>query len=181
MMKPSGLRAAALMLFAAAAPNASATPGQSEALRALNRDVWEPFVRGVNTFDNAAYLGVRSRDFVMVQQGKPHFLDHDFYAEDSAKVMRELKESGTKLALEVRFEERMSDGAYGSERGLVRTTVIDAANVSRTIYSRFHSISRLEGGHWRVLTEYRTAAGKDPANAFAVAHRMSDVDAAMKR
>jgi hypothetical protein len=179
-MKPSTLRAMALMLFAAAVSSASATPAQSEALRALNRDVWEPFVRGVSTFDDAAYLGVRSRDFVMVQQGKPHFLDHDFYTEDSVKVMRELKDAGTRLALEVRFEERMTDGEYSSERGLVRTTVTDAANVSRTSHSRFHSIARLEGGHWRVLTEYRSAAGKDAATAFASAHPMGDVDAAMK-
>ena len=179
MMK-TVLRAAALMVFATGVSSASATPAQSDALHALNRDVWEPFVRGVNTFDDAAYLGVRSRDFVMVQQGRPHFMDHDFYTEDSVKVMRELKESGTRLALEVRFEERMTDGEYSSERGLVRTTVTDAKNVSRTSHSRFHSIARLEDGHWRILTEYRTAAGKDAATAFASAHPMADVDAAMK-
>jgi hypothetical protein len=179
-MRFSILFTTALMISTASVPDACASPEQAKALQAVNRDVWEPFVRGVAAFDDATYLAVRSREFVMVQQAKPHFLDHDFYAEDSVNVMRQLKDAGTKLALEVRFEERMTDGKYSSERGLVRTTMTEAGKEPRSFHSRFHSISRLEGGHWRVLTEYRSAAGARAAEAFDSAYPMAAVDAALK-
>ena len=93
--------AACAVSLLAGLSSAHATPARVEALQQVNRDIWEPFTRGVATFDDPAWLGVRSRDFVMVQQGKPHFLGHDFYVEDSTRVMRELKQAGTRLALEL--------------------------------------------------------------------------------
>lgn len=171
--------ACALSLFAVFAP-AHATPMQAEALRQVNRDIWEPFARGVAAFDDPTWLGVRSRDFVMVQQGKPHFLGHDFYVEDSTKVMRELKQAGTRLALELRFEERMTDGRHSSERGLIRTIMTEAGKPARSFFSRFHAISRLEDGRWRVLTEYRTPAGPAAEQAFSAAFPVDAVDAALR-
>jgi hypothetical protein len=173
------LATCALLVIPSFTP-AHATPEQVHALQQVNRDVWEPFARGVGSFDEAAWAGVRSRDFVMVQQGKPHFLDHDFYIEDSSKVMRELKQAGTRLALELRFEERMTDGRHSSERGLVRTTMTEAGKAARTFYSRFHAISRLEDGRWRVLTDYRTPAGPDAEATFAAAFPVGSVAAALK-
>lgn len=166
--------------FLVAMSAAHATPAQVQALQQVNRDIWGPFVRGVGSFDDATWLGVRSKDFVMVQQGKPHFLGHDFYVEDSTRVMRELKQAGTRLALEVRFDERMTDGRYGSERGLIRTTISESGKEARTIFSRFHAILRLEDGRWRVLTEYRTPAGPGAEQAFSAAHGVDAAAAALK-
>lgn len=179
-MTPRIFLATCAVLVTLAFASAHATPTQVQALQQVNRDVWEPFVRGIGGFDEAAWAGVRSRDFVMVQQGKPHFLDHDFYIEDSSKVMRELKQAGTRLAFELRFEERMTDGRYSSERGLVRTTMTEAGKEARTFYSRFHAISRLEDGRWRVLTEYRTPAGPDADAKFAAAFPVDSVAAALR-
>ena len=63
--------AACAVSLLAGLSSAHATPARVEALQQVNRDIWEPFTRGVATFDDPAWLGVRSRDFVMVQQGKP--------------------------------------------------------------------------------------------------------------
>lgn len=172
--------AACAVSLLAGLSSAHATPARVEALQQVNRDIWEPFTRGVATFDDPAWLGVRSRDFVMVQQGKPHFLGHDFYVEDSTRVMRELKQAGTRLALELRFEERMTDGSHASERGIIRTMMTEAGKAPRTFFSRFHAISRIEGGHWRVLTEYRTPAGADAEEKFAAAFPMESVTAALR-
>ncbi|MGN6519627.1 MAG: hypothetical protein ACTHK2_09420 [Dokdonella sp.] len=91
-----------------------------------------------------------------------------------------MQKAGTRLAVEVRFVERMTDGHHSSERGLVRTTMTEAGKDARTRYSRFHAISRLEAGRWRVLTEYRTPAGSDAAEAFAAAFPVDNVAAALK-
>ncbi len=168
------------MSLMAAPSSAHATPAQVEALQKVNRDIWEPFARGIGNFDDATWLGVRSRDFVLVQRSKPHFLDHDFYVEDSTKVMRDLKQAGTQLALELRFEERMTDGRYSSERGLIRTTMTEAGKEARTFFSRFHAISRIEDGRWRVLTEYRTSVGSEGEKEFAAAFPVQSIAAALK-
>lgn len=94
-------------------------------------------MRGVGACDEAVWAGVRSRAFVRVQQGRPHLLDHAFYIEDSAKVMRALKQAGTRLAPELRFKERMTDGRRSSERGHVRTTMTEAVKASRTFCGPF--------------------------------------------
>lgn len=179
-MTPRRLFATCAWLLVLPFVHAHATPAQVQALQQVNRDIWEPFARGVGQFDEAAWSGVRSRDFVLVQQGKPHFLDHDFYFEDSAKVMRELRQAGTRLALELRFEERMTDGEHSSERGLVRTTMTEAGKPPRTFYSRFHAISRVEDNRWRVLTEYRTPAGPDAEKAWSAAFPMESAAAALR-
>lgn len=179
-MTPRKLLIACALLAATIFAPVHATPAQLQALQQVNRDIWEPFARGIGNFDEKAWSGVRSQEFVLVQVAKPHFLDHSFYIEDSTKVMRDLQQAGTRLAVEVRFEERMTDGRHSSERGLVRTTLAEADKDARTLYSRFHAISRLEGGRWRVLTEYRTPAGPDAAQAFAAAFPADDVAAALK-
>lgn len=152
---------------------------RAQSLRQLEQQVWAPFSRGVNSYDDAAYLGTRSRDYVMVDSGPGAFLDHDFYAEDSARAMRGLREAGVRLQLEIRFEQRLADGEYASERGVMRTRRIDADGRERTSHSRFHAISRREDGRWRVLTEYRWSV--DPASdaaAFEAATPMAAADAA---
>lgn len=150
--------------LAHAAPEEAAKQ-RAESLRQLERQVWAPFARGVNTYDDAAYLGTRSRDYVMVDSGPGAFLDYNFYAEDSTRAMRSLREAGVRLQLEIRFEQRLADGEYASERGVMRTRRTDADGRERTSHSRFHAISRREQGRWRVLTEYRWNV--DPASDAA--------------
>lgn len=164
--------------FAQAPVDPEAGARRVQALEQINRDVWEPFVRGVGAFDDATYLATRSRDFLMVQARPAGFFDRGFYAEDSAQAMRGLKEAGSRLQLEVRFDERISDGEYASERGIVRTILTDVAGKARTMYSRFHAILRKEDGHWRVLTEYRWTVGRDAdAAAYEAARPQGDVEA----
>lgn len=156
--------------LAHARPDGAVQP-REHALCQLEQQVWGPFAHGVNSFDDAAYLGTRSRDFVMVESGSGTFLDHDFYAEDSSRAMRGLREAGARLHLEVRFEQRLADGEHASERGIMRTRRTDADGRERTSHSRFHAISRREDGRWRVLTEYRWTV--DPAGDAAAFEALS--------
>jgi len=164
---------ALLLPFAAHA--ADSTHAQS--LRELDRDVWTPFAEGVSRYDDAGYLATRSRDFVMVDERGGNFLDHDYYAEDSAQAMRQLRNSGVKLAAEVRFDARRSDGEYASERGLLRIVRTDADGNRTSGLTRFHAISRKEDGRWRVLTEHRWADPAATPEAFGQARAPGEVEA----
>ena len=135
------------------------TADADAALAALYAEVWQPFLRGIGHFDDAAYLGTRSRDYVMVDDRGGQFLDHAFYAEDSAASLRGLRESGQRLEASVRFQRRRSDGEYASEQGVLQVVRIDADGGRHTSHSRFHVIARREAAGWRVLTEHRWSEG----------------------
>ncbi|HZH43764.1 MAG TPA: hypothetical protein VEY50_06770 [Lysobacter sp.] len=144
----------------------------------MTRDVWEPFTRGVNSFDDPTYLAVRSKDFVLVQSIDKSFLDHDYYVEDTVKVMADLKKSGVRLQVELRFDERFADAEYASERGIMRMIRTDADGSRHVSHTRFHVIARKEEGRWRVVTEYRWRTDRESdARAFEAARAADDVEA----
>lgn len=171
-----------LLLIPLAAASAQENDPRAEqrvqSLREITRDVWEPFVRGVNSFDDPTYLAVRSENFVLVQSEGRNFLDHDYYVEDTIKVMRGLKDAGVRLEAELRFDERFADAEHASERGMMRIARTGADGIRRVGHSRFHAISRKEDGRWRVLTEYRWSTDPEAdARAFDAARPADDVEA----
>jgi ketosteroid isomerase-like protein len=169
------MRFALFALLLPFAAHAADTP-QAEALRELDREVWTPFVEGVANYDDAGYLATRSRDFVMVDGRGGNFLDYDYYAEDSAQAMRQLREAGVTMTADVRFESRRSDGEYASEQGILRIARTDADGKQVTGLTRFHAISRKEDGRWRVLTEHRWPDRSLDAAAFDKAHPRGAVE-----
>lgn len=163
-----------LLLLTTSAALAQDSP-QMQTLRELNLHVWEPFVRGVNTYDHALYSRVRSKDSIFVD-GK-RFFGYEAYVEDAIRVMTPIQKAGTQLNMQVRFEERTTDGVYASERGVLRSVVTDASGVERTSHARFHVISRKQPDGWRIVTDYRWRTGAEAdAKAFAAARMPEDVE-----
>lgn len=154
-------------LFAAAlCPAAVAqNPSVQGWLEEINRDIWTPFVQGVQQDDSSQYLRLRSKDYVRVASADRFILGYSDYVDDTVKMMQRYREQGTRLALEVRFEERIADGRSASEKGISRVPFTTKDGSVRTYYTRFHTISRKEGDAWRVLTEYFPPPGSDLGEA----------------
>lgn len=174
-MKPIAFRILPLLLLVTAEVIAADTGPQLQALREIERDIWKPFARGVNTFDHDLYSGVRAKDSIFVD-GKRLF-GYDAYVEDAIRVMAPLEKAGTRLNMQVRFDERITDGAHASERGVLRTILTDKTGAERTSHARFHVISRKQADGWRIVTDYRwrTDAQSD-AQAFAAARPPEDFE-----
>lgn len=130
-----------------------AAAAEPQVLDEIDQTIWQPFIRGVNTFDHALYSGVRARDSIFVD-GK-RFYGYDAYVEDAVRVMTPLQQAGSRIEMSVRFEDRTTDGQYASERGVLRTVMTDARGERRTGYARFHVISRKQAEGWRIVTDYR--------------------------
>lgn len=142
----------------------------------INRDIWTPFLAGVRTDADSLYLRVRSRDYVRIQGNGRLILGYDDYVDDTQKMMQRYREQGTRITMDVRFEDRITDGTAASERGISRVLFSARDGETRTYYSRFHTISRKEGGVWRVLTDYSPAASDSVGEAeFARAKALDDV------
>lgn len=142
----------------------------------INRDVWTPFTEGVRKDDSALYLGVRSTEYVRVQASGRLLLDYADYVDDTVKMMAGYRAQGTAIVIDVRFEERIIDGKSASERGIQRVLFTPKGGETRTFYTRFHTISRKEGGKWRVLTDYFPASTDPITEAqYAQAKALDDV------
>ena len=138
----------------------------------INRDIWRPFMEGVQKDDESLYLRVRSKDYVRVQANGPLILTYADYVDDTVAMMRRYREQGVRLTIDVRFEERIIDGASASEKGISRVLFVARDGEMRTYYARFHTISRKEGETWRVLTEYFSSRAKNSAvRSFATQRR----------
>jgi hypothetical protein len=129
----------------------------TKALKEINRDIWVPFMQGVAASEDALYLGTRSKDYVRVQANGRLILDHANYVDDTVTMMGRYRDQGAKVVLDVRFDERITDGRHASERGITRVIFTPKSGDARTSYTRFHVISRKEGAAWRVLTDYAPA------------------------
>lgn len=147
---------------------ALAAPDSTKTFEEIDRTIWQPFLRGVNTFNHELYGGVRAKDSIFVD-GK-RFFGYDAYIEDAVRVMTPLQQAGTRIEMQVRFEDRTTDGAYASERGVLQTIITDARGEQRVGHARFHVISRKQTEGWRIVTDYRwrTTAEAD-AKAFEAA------------
>lgn len=173
-MKSAAVRLIPFLLLLSASTVVADESWRTQALRDINRSIWEPFVRGVSTYDHPLYLQVRSKDSIFVD-GK-RFFGHEAYAEDAIRVMDPMKQAGTRLDMQVRFEERTTDGMYASERGVLRTIVTDKSGTERASYARFHVISRKQPDGWRIVTDYRWRTGAEAdAAAFGAARASEDM------
>lgn len=147
------------------------TPKPSEWLKEINRDVWQPFMEGVGTFNDNLYTRVRSQDYIRIDPGSKMFLNRTDYDDDSIKIMHRYKEEGRKLRLSVRFTDRIVNGEFAFERGVNEFVMETKDGESRRSYARFQTVLRKENGVWRMLTEYfppESATEEDYKNASAL-------------
>ena len=97
--------------------------------------------------------------------GKDHAAEHNHQGRGAAGVRHRREQRPA--------QNRVADARDGLQQD-------EAGKPARTFHSRFHAISRLEHGHWRVLTEYRTPAGPDAEQAWSAAFPMASVAATLK-
>ncbi|HEX7154237.1 MAG TPA: hypothetical protein VF618_22305 [Thermoanaerobaculia bacterium] len=121
----------------------------------LDRDVWKPFVAGVNQDKPELYVGVRAADFHWVAPGsKGRVMDLAEYDDDSRRVMAKRKEDGTTSEMEVRFLERNVKPTFAAEKVVIKFTMREKGKEPQTSYGIAHYFSRKENGVWKVFLQY---------------------------
>ena len=138
--------------------------------RALDGQVWIPFLKGVMHNDARLYNGINSPDFFWVMDGNRRLImDHAAHVKDAAKVMQQRKDQGIKTRMEVRFTERNVTAEFASEQLIIATILVYANGDTKTDYSRAHVFSRLESGKWKRWINYYEGASTPDAFAAATA------------
>lgn len=134
----------------------------------IDRQMWRPFVEGVNTDRPELYVSIHSPDFHWVAPGgKGRVMDLAEYDLDSRMVMERRKKNGERAEVEIRFLERNVREAFAAEKAIIRFTLFKGGE-AQTSYGITHYFSRKEAGVWKMLLQYGSGE-KGTAEMFAAA------------
>jgi ketosteroid isomerase-like protein len=144
-----------LLMLAVPARAQEHAPDRADLVAEIDRQLWQPFVNGVNDNQPALYNGTHADDFHWVAAGSgTRIMDAAVYSEDSRKVMDERAAKGIRSRMEVRFLERHIDGAFAAERAVVRFTTIAPGKPDDVSYGTMHVFSRKRDGSWKKIIQY---------------------------
>lgn len=155
------VRNSAILLFVLIL-NESKAQSYTELLAELNRDVWKPFVEGVNTNNPKLYNGVNAPEFYWVQDGaKPRIMNLTEYVEDARLVMKSRTDKGIDTALEIRFIQRNVTQEFASEKCIIKYTSTSPGKEPEVFYGLAHVFSRKENGIWRKVIQHAHTESAD--------------------
>lgn len=123
-----------------------------ERLRAINRDVWQPFVAAYAAGSAGQYMALHTEDFIRATTDETK--DLTTYSADSQRHFEYNRENRLRCEIAFSFFERSIGATSASERGIYRYTVIASDGNRTSYYGRFHVIHRLENGRWKIAVDY---------------------------
>ena len=121
----------------------------------INRDVWIPFIKGVNTNQPDLYNGVNAPDFHWVRSGTTtRIMNLAEYIEDAKLVMEGRVAKGIQSEIDVRFLERHVNGVFAAEKCVIRFTSREPGKEPSTSYGIVQQFLRKENGRWQKTIQY---------------------------
>lgn len=146
---------AALTLLLITVPAIAQGKTKAQQLRDLNRQMWLPFIEGINRDRPDLYVGVHSSDFRWIAPGNTgRIMDLEEYDQDSRSVMKRRKEAGEQTSVEFRFIERNVKGGVAAEKCVVKFVLQRKGKPPETSYGIAHYFSRNENGVWKMFLQY---------------------------
>lgn len=137
-------------------PLAISAQTRSDSLRKqIDRDIWIPFLQGINTNNADLYNSVHSKDFNWVAGGnKTRIMDLPSYVEDAAKVMTDRKNKRIQTIVDVAFLERNLNETFASEKCVTRYTAIEPGKEPLVMYGIAQVFSKKVDGVWKKFIQY---------------------------
>jgi hypothetical protein len=130
---------------------------QSDNLKAINRDVWVPFMESYGTFNGVKYKSLQSEDFMRAAANNKNMPSSKEYFEGIDAWFANLKKEGRKLTINFRFTERFSSANSASEQGVFELKAFDSSGKELwKNYSKFHTFLRKTNDVWKIVIDYDT-------------------------
>ena len=175
MFRLSNLLAFLAISLAAHAQQPAPKPTDPEILKAIDREIWQPFVRAYGEHKVDDYIALHSKQLVRVSAAQKSIDPYDLWAERTRATFKSASDRGRRFAIAFRFTERIASADTASERGIFEFTVLVPNAEPRRFYGKFHVLSRKEDGRWKILADYDSPEGGTiDAASFAAAHAPED-------
>ena len=127
---------------------------QNTTRKAINDQVWKPFIQNFNSGNTDGFMAVHSKDLVRVPRDAKTLSDFGQYRrqiDDNRK--------SSKRTIELRFIERIATDTKASEVGIYKTTFVTSQGETKTFYGKFLVILRKENGIWKILVDTDSSEG----------------------
>ena len=123
----------------------------------INEQVWKPFTKAIMTQDIDAFASLHSDDLMRAEINSKKVMGLDEYRKGMEAGWPGWKESiqksKTQCTFELRFIERISNGALAYEIGYFKNETITASGEKRESFGKFHVVLRKEAGIWKILVD----------------------------
>lgn len=127
----------------------------TEYLKEINRDIWQPFIEAYGNANVALYKSLHSADLIRAAGNEKKLFDYTPYFESTGVWFDNTKKEGGKLAIAFRFTERFANGIVASERGIYQLKGFDKnGTIQWTGYGKFHVFMRKIDGVWKIVVDY---------------------------
>lgn len=125
--------------------------------QAIDAQVWRPFTQAIMTQNANAFIALHSKDLVRAEISQKKVMGWDEYKKGMEAGWPRWKESleknKTKYTFELRFTERLSNGATAYEVGYFKNESIQPGGEKHVSYGKFHVVLRKENGTWKILVD----------------------------
>lgn len=122
----------------------------------INKDVWQPFTKAFETYDNMLFKSIHCEDLIRISGNSKHIKDIDDYmlSYNSWDTTTDRKQT-----ISFRFIERITSDNKASERGIYRLTVNVGTDEEQSYYGKFHVLLRKENDTWKIAMDYDSNEG----------------------
>lgn len=128
---------------------------QTAELQQLNKDIWLPFLLGVNSNKAELYNQMNAKEFLWVSSGKKtRIMDAAEYKLDAISVMQQREQQKTGTVIDVRFTERHVNGNFAAETYIMKVVYSEQGKAPVTGYGWGQNFSRKENSGWKKLVQY---------------------------
>lgn len=166
---------AALLPLTASAQMPAPKPANPEILKAIDQEIWLPFIKAFAEGKADDYIALHSRQLVRPMGDAKRIDPYDRWSAGTRGMFKSFADRGTKAAIDFRFLERIANEDTASERGIFEFSMTNAKGETQKSYGKFHVILRKEDGKWKILMDYDSSEGRTiNAESFRAAHAMTD-------
>jgi ketosteroid isomerase-like protein len=125
----------------------------AQSTKEIDQQVWLPFIKTFNSYDDDGFSAVHSKDVIRVSQDSKQIYGYDQYFPKKTDAARARQNTWTR-DIQLRFLQRIDGTDKAFEVGYYKTTSTNTATgEKRTGYGKFHVLLRKENGVWKILMD----------------------------
>ena len=131
-----------------------------EDMKTINNNVWIPFEKAFNTFDNSIMREIHSPELIRLSASSQNIRDYVTYMNDNQNSFKKKILSNSKSDFTLRFTERINNDSIASEHGIYRLVSNLGKDNEYISYGKFHVLLKKEVNKWKIIFDYDSDENK---------------------
>ncbi len=134
------------------------TFAQNEAiLKAIDRDVWYPFMESYAAQDAYAFMAIHTEDVIRISRDGKRIQVGEEYAESMQRNTKNNKEKQRQRTIEFSFLERIAREDIAFEVGYYKVISHEPGKKPKTYIGKFQVILKKTDGKWKIFVDSDTS------------------------